>query len=226
MSDEQPIDPETGWVAEHLRAYLESDGADGHLWRGVPTLLLTTRGRRSGRLRRTPLIYGRDGDAYVIVASKGGTPEHPAWFLNLRDRPDVEVSMKGGPRVPMRARVVGPEERARLWPQIAQRYRNYAGYQRRIEREIPLVVLEPVSLGETRTVSYVLTNRAEQDADAEKEARRDAAFVTQTGAVEDGEMVTAIQRSIASDANDVFTFGRFEGAIVHFHRELDALLTG
>ena len=73
----EPLDPTTDWVAEHLRRYVATDGADGHEWRGVPTLLLTTRGRKSGKLRRTPLIYGRDGDDYVVVASKGGTPEAP-----------------------------------------------------------------------------------------------------------------------------------------------------
>jgi deazaflavin-dependent oxidoreductase (nitroreductase family) len=79
----------------------------------------------------------------VVVASRGGDDRHPAWYLNLRERPDVKVSLKGGPRTPMRARIVEAEERARLWPQIADRYANYAGYQRRTEREIPLVVLEP-----------------------------------------------------------------------------------
>jgi deazaflavin-dependent oxidoreductase (nitroreductase family) len=143
VSDEEPIDPETGWVADHLRAYLESEGADGHLWRGVPTLLLTTRGRRSGRLRRTPLIYGRDGDAYVIVASKGGTPEHPAWFLNLRDDPAVTIQV--GPDVmPARAEVVGDDRRAEVWDQMAQIWPDYDAYQSKTTRTIPLVRLEPL----------------------------------------------------------------------------------
>ena len=119
-------------------------GRVGHDAMGMPVLELTTIGRRSGEARSVMLTAPLEVDGHpVVVASRGGDDRHPAWFLNLRDRPDVEVSVKGGPRVPMRARVVGPEERARLWPQIAQRYRNYAGYQRRTEREIPLVVLEP-----------------------------------------------------------------------------------
>jgi deazaflavin-dependent oxidoreductase (nitroreductase family) len=119
-------------------------GRVGYDAMGMPVLELTTIGRRSGEPRSVLLTAPLEVDGHpVVVASRGGDDRHPAWFLNLRDRPDVEVSLKGGPRVPMRARVVGPDERARLWPQIAQRYRNYAGYQRRTEREIPLVVLEP-----------------------------------------------------------------------------------
>lgn len=143
MSDEEPIDPETGWVAEHLRSYVESDGEDGHLWRGVPTLLLTTRGRRSGRLRRTPLIYGRDGDAYVVVASKGGTPEHPAWYLNLRDWPEVTIQV--GPDVmTARASTIEGDHRAEVWDQMAQIWPDYEKYQAKTDRTIPLVRLEPL----------------------------------------------------------------------------------
>jgi deazaflavin-dependent oxidoreductase (nitroreductase family) len=87
----------------------------------------------------------RDGDAYVVVASRGGDDRHPAWFLNLRDNPQVEAVIAGGPRTPMLARVATAEERARLWPIIARRYTNYAGYQTRTRREIPLVLLEPAS---------------------------------------------------------------------------------
>jgi deazaflavin-dependent oxidoreductase (nitroreductase family) len=85
----------------------------------------------------------REGDAYVVVASRGGDDQHPAWFLNLRDNPDVLVAVGDGPRTPMTARIATPEERARMWPQVAQRYRYYGGYQRRTQREIPLVLLEP-----------------------------------------------------------------------------------
>src|SRR5207247_9760710 len=77
------FDSPTGWVAEHIRRYVETDGTNGHLWRGVPTLLLTTHGRKSGKRRRTALIYGKDGDKYIVVASIGGAPRHPAWYLNL-----------------------------------------------------------------------------------------------------------------------------------------------
>lgn len=145
-SDERPIDPGTGWVADHLRRYVESGGEEGRLWRGVPTLLLTTRGRRSGRLRRTPLIYGRDGDAYVVVASRGGTPAHPAWYLNLRAHPEVTIQV--GPDV-MRARAttVGDDRRADLWAQMTQIWPDYDAYQAKTARTIPLVRLEPLPAG-------------------------------------------------------------------------------
>ncbi len=144
MSDETPIDPEGGWVADHLRRYVETGGDEGHLWRGVPTLLLTTRGRRSGRLRRTPLIYGRSDDAYVVVASKGGTPEHPAWYLNLSDEPRVTVQV--GPDVfEARARTVDDAHRDDVWAQMAQIWPDYEKYQAKTDRTIPLVRLEPLA---------------------------------------------------------------------------------
>jgi deazaflavin-dependent oxidoreductase (nitroreductase family) len=85
----------------------------------------------------------REGDAYVVVASRGGDDFHPAWFLNLRDNPDVEVRIVGKPKQKMHARIATADERARMWPKIADKYRNYAGYQKRTDREIPLVLLEP-----------------------------------------------------------------------------------
>jgi deazaflavin-dependent oxidoreductase (nitroreductase family) len=118
-------------------------GRAGHEFGGMPVVELTTVGRRSGKPRTVLLTSPlRDGEGYVVVASRGGDDQHPAWFLNLRDNPDVQVAIKGGERRPMRARVASAEERARMWPQITGRYRNYAGYQERTEREIPLVVLE------------------------------------------------------------------------------------
>jgi deazaflavin-dependent oxidoreductase (nitroreductase family) len=87
----------------------------------------------------------RDGEAYVVVASRGGDDRHPAWFLNLRDEPRVEVAVGGGPRLPMLASIATPGERARMWPQIAARHQNYANYQKRTQREIPLVLLHPVA---------------------------------------------------------------------------------
>lgn len=111
---------------------------------GMPVLELTTVGRKSGESRSVMLTAPlMEGDNMVIVASRGGDDKHPAWFLNLRDEPKVEVAVKGGPRQPMVARIVTPEERARMWPQIAGKFSNYAGYQKRTDREIPLVVLEP-----------------------------------------------------------------------------------
>jgi deazaflavin-dependent oxidoreductase (nitroreductase family) len=139
------------WIRDHLRRYLETDGADGHLWdsseRGgpgpVPTLLLTTTGRKSGRPLLLPLIYGKAPSGYAVVASKGGAPEHPAWYLNLRAHPEVEVQVKAD-RFTARARTATGAERAALWKQMAALFPPYEAYQRRTEREIPVVVLEPL----------------------------------------------------------------------------------
>lgn len=114
---------------------------------GMPVVELTTTGRRSGERRATMLTSPvRDGDAFVVVASRGGDDHHPAWFLNLRDDPNVEVVIEGHPRVAMTARIADPQERARLWPLITAKYPNYAGYQRKTNREIPLVLLEPTTI--------------------------------------------------------------------------------
>lgn len=111
---------------------------------GIPSLELTTIGRKSGQPRTVMLSSVlREGDAYVVVASRGGDDNHPAWFLNLRDNPTVEVRVIGKPKQQMHARIASAEERARMWPLIAGKYRNYAGYQKRTDREIPLVLLEP-----------------------------------------------------------------------------------
>jgi len=113
---------------------------------GMPVLELTTVGRRSGQPRAVLLTSPLQvGDKMVIVASRGGDDRHPAWFLNLRDQPRVSVARSGGLPAPMNARIASAEERAEMWPQIAGRYRNYAGYQKKTEREIPLVLLEPVA---------------------------------------------------------------------------------
>jgi deazaflavin-dependent oxidoreductase (nitroreductase family) len=113
---------------------------------GMPSLELTTTGRKSGKVRSVMLTSPmQEGGTYVVVASRGGDDVHPAWFLNLRDNPAVEVQIVGKPKVRMHARVASPEERARMWPLIAERHRNYAGYQRRTDREIPLVLLEPLT---------------------------------------------------------------------------------
>jgi deazaflavin-dependent oxidoreductase (nitroreductase family) len=112
----------------------------------MPVLELTTTGRKSGRPHTVVLTSPvRDGDAIVVVASRGGDNHHPAWFLNLRDNPDVEVVIGREPERSMRARVADPDERARLWPQVVARYKGYGDYQTRTDREIPLVLLEPRS---------------------------------------------------------------------------------
>ena len=112
----------------------------------MPVLELTTTGRKSGQKRVVLLTSPlQDGDTIVVVASRGGDDQHPAWFLNLRDNPDVEVSLKGKAKRPMLARVASPQERARLWPLVTADHKNYAGYQSKTEREIPLVLLDPVA---------------------------------------------------------------------------------
>ena len=119
-------------------------GRVGYEAMGMPVLELTTIGRQSGQPRSVMLTAPlTENGNLVIVASRGGDDTHPAWFVNLRANPKVEVSVKGGPKEPMTARIATPEERARMWPQIAEKYSNYAGYQKKTEREIPLVVLDP-----------------------------------------------------------------------------------
>jgi deazaflavin-dependent oxidoreductase (nitroreductase family) len=142
--EKKPVDSPVDWVAAHTRQYVESNGEEGHLWRGVPTLLLTTIGRRSGQPRRTALIYGRDGDRYVVVASKGGAPEHPLWYLNLREQPEVEVQV-GAERFRARARAATAEEKPALWRQMTQIWPAYDEYQTKTSRDIPVVLLEPAA---------------------------------------------------------------------------------
>ncbi len=111
---------------------------------GMPVLELTTIGRKSGEARSVMLTSPlQEGDTLVIVASRGGDPHHPAWFLNLEANPEVQVVWKGKPKVTMHARVADSDERARMWPIIATKHRNYAGYQKKTDREIPLVLLNP-----------------------------------------------------------------------------------
>jgi deazaflavin-dependent oxidoreductase (nitroreductase family) len=127
---------------EHVQRYRETDGEVGHTWRnGSKILLLTTTGRTSGEPRTAPLIYENAGDAYVIVASKGGAPEHPGWYRNLAKNPEVEVQVMGDV-FPARARTASGDERARLWKLAAQQWPPYDDYQQKTDREIPVVVLE------------------------------------------------------------------------------------
>jgi deazaflavin-dependent oxidoreductase (nitroreductase family) len=121
-----------------------SGGRIGGRGLGMPVLELTTTGRKSGR-RHTVLLTSplQDGDTIVVVASAGGNDQHPAWFLNVQANPDVEVAVAGKPKQRMHARVATPEERTRLWERVTTDHKNYAGYQRKTAREIPLVLLEP-----------------------------------------------------------------------------------
>ncbi|HEU4848972.1 MAG TPA: nitroreductase family deazaflavin-dependent oxidoreductase, partial [Terrimesophilobacter sp.] len=121
-----------------------SGGRIGWELRGMPVLELTTVGRRSGQQRTTLLTSPLQvGDSYIVVASRGGDDTHPAWFLNLRDHPEVTVGVQGRPAQPMTARIATAAERADLWPHVTARHPHYAGYQRRTDREIPLVLLTP-----------------------------------------------------------------------------------
>jgi F420H(2)-dependent quinone reductase len=129
----------------HTALYKASGGRLGHKIPGVPgkMLLLDHVGAKSGTKRTAPLLYFRDGEDLVIVASKGGFPKHPAWFHNLKANPDTTVQV-GSHHVPVHARVANPEERERLWPEAVKSYHGYADYQVRSKgREIPLVILEP-----------------------------------------------------------------------------------
>ena len=133
-----------GRVAQgHTAAYRLSGGRIGHRVPGLPPMLLLDHvGAKSGAQRTSPLVYVRDGENLVLVASKGGYPKHPAWFHNLKAHPDTEVQI-GSERRRVHARVADAEEHKRLWPQALKVYGGYADYQKRAEREIPLVILEP-----------------------------------------------------------------------------------
>ncbi|WP_190137694.1 nitroreductase family deazaflavin-dependent oxidoreductase [Streptomyces longispororuber] len=137
--DDVVISP-TGWVAEQARLYEESGGTKGTTIQGAPCLLLDYRGRRSGLWRRTVLIYGRDGDDYLVVASNGGAAEHPLWYRNLRDEPDVRLRV-GTERFAARADTLSPEDKARVWPRLVEIFAPYAEYQEKTERDIPVVRL-------------------------------------------------------------------------------------
>ena len=126
---------------QHVERYIATEGREGHEWRGTHTLILTTTGRRSGQPRSHPLIYGRHGDDFLVVASKGGAPQPPAWYLNLSDDPDVQVQVKAD-RFPAHARTATPEEKPELWRTMAEIWPAYEEYQGKTDREIPVVVLE------------------------------------------------------------------------------------
>jgi deazaflavin-dependent oxidoreductase (nitroreductase family) len=126
---------------EHVKRYRETDGAEGHDWQGTHCLILTTTGRTSGQERDLALIYGRHGDAYVVVASKGGAPVHPSWYKNLVANPGGKVQGLGE-RCEAVARTATAEERPELWPLMTEEWPAYDEYQEKTERQIPLVVLE------------------------------------------------------------------------------------
>jgi deazaflavin-dependent oxidoreductase (nitroreductase family) len=127
---------------EHVRRYRDTDGAEGYVWNGVPTLLLTTTGRRSKQPRTAPLIFGRDGADHLVIASKGGAPAHPVWYLNLQADPAAEIQVRAE-HLPVVARTAEGAERDRLWKIMTGVWPNYDVYQTRTERTIPVVVLSP-----------------------------------------------------------------------------------
>jgi deazaflavin-dependent oxidoreductase (nitroreductase family) len=127
---------------EHVDRYLATDGEEGHDWQGTQVLILKTTGRKSGQKRLTPLIYGRHGNDYLVVASKGGTPENPDWYLNLEANPDVEIQVKAD-QIRGRARTATADEKAVLWPIMTKEWPDYDEYQTKTDRDIPVVVIEP-----------------------------------------------------------------------------------
>jgi deazaflavin-dependent oxidoreductase (nitroreductase family) len=126
---------------EHVRAYRESDGERGYHWRGTTILLLTSTGAVSNEPRTTPLIHRADGDSWVVVASKGGAPDHPSWYKNLEAQPAAEIQVKDQ-RIPVRARTAEGDERDRLWRLMTEVWPAYDEYQQKTDREIPVVVFE------------------------------------------------------------------------------------
>jgi len=138
------------WIADHVARYLATNGEDGSLFdlrpvggdREVPTLLLTTQGRRTGQWHTLPLIFEPIGENYVVVGSKGGSPQHPSWYVNLEANPDVLVQIKAR-KFKARARTAQGPEREQLWADMVHHFPPYAAYQRKTARQIPIVILEP-----------------------------------------------------------------------------------
>ncbi len=126
---------------EHVKRYVETDGAEGHDWEGTQVLILTTTGRKSGEQRSTPLIYGQSGDRYMVVASKGGAPDHPAWYKNLSAQPEVTVQVRDD-KFKAHARTATAEEKPELWSIMTEAWPAYDEYQEKTDRDIPVVVLE------------------------------------------------------------------------------------
>jgi deazaflavin-dependent oxidoreductase (nitroreductase family) len=127
---------------EHVKQYEATGGKVGHDWNGTSCLVLRTRGRKSGEVRKNPLIYGRDGDNYVVVASKGGAPEHPGWYLNLLAHPEIEIQVRDRV-IPVTARTGTPADKARVWKTMTAQWPDYDAYQQKTTREIPVVILTP-----------------------------------------------------------------------------------
>jgi deazaflavin-dependent oxidoreductase (nitroreductase family) len=145
MSEPEYKRPDLDLVGvEHVRRYRETGGEVGYDWNGVTTLLLTTTGLRSGSPRTSALIFGRNSGDYLVVASQGGAPTHPNWYLNLLDKPEAEIQVRAD-HIPVIARTATPDEKPGLWKIVTDAWPNYDVYQSRTDRDIPLVILTPTN---------------------------------------------------------------------------------
>ncbi|MSO79030.1 MAG: nitroreductase family deazaflavin-dependent oxidoreductase [Acidimicrobiia bacterium] len=145
MSEGTYENPDYSLLGEdHVRAYRETNGETGYDWNGAPSLLLTTTGRKTGQPRTSPLIFARDGDEYLVVASMGGAPMHPQWYLNLEANPRAQIQVKAE-HLEVVARTASDDEKPRLWETVNAAWPNYDVYQTRTARLIPVVVLTPTS---------------------------------------------------------------------------------
>ena len=144
-SEQEIVDSPTEWVADHIARYVQSNGEDGHMWQGVPTLLLTTVGKVSGANRRTALIYGRIGYDYVIVASKGGHPTHPLWYNNLVSQPTVRLQVGAEVFDATATTMAEGSDRDTAWAEMVVIWPGFAKYQEKTDRRIPLVQLQRIS---------------------------------------------------------------------------------
>ena len=141
----EPLDSARDWVAEHTRKYVETGGGEGYMWQGYPTVVLTTTGRKSGDLRRNALIYSRDGDDYILIASYGGRPTHPLWYLNLVAQPSVTIQERAEVVQGLAETVPDGEDRDRLWAQMVATFPTYEEYQAKTDRRIPVVRVRPIA---------------------------------------------------------------------------------
>lgn len=143
MTEQNYKPPDLALVgADHVAAYRESGGEVGYLWNGVPTLLLSVTGRTTGAEHTSALIFGRDGDDYLVVASMGGAPRHPSWYANLQADPHATIQVRDE-RIPVVASTAGAADKPRLWRIMTDIWPNYDAYQSRTDREIPVVRLSP-----------------------------------------------------------------------------------
>jgi deazaflavin-dependent oxidoreductase (nitroreductase family) len=132
------------WAADQVELYEATGGKEGGTLEGAPVVILTTRGRKTGKLRKSPLMRIEHDGVYAVVASMGGAPQHPVWYLNLVEDPDVTLQ-DGDTVLDLRARTASPEEKRQWWPRLTAVWPPYSEYQSKTERDIPVVLLEPAS---------------------------------------------------------------------------------